>query len=119
MPRRFQFSLKTLFVGTMCFAAVCAGLSWLRGVYLIQVRTVESLLTEFPEIDRVWLSTNDDIMLEVEGLWFSTVDQPNVIFEAEGMLDGASKSKIRELLRQALFKRQPTPLPARATYCLR
>jgi len=119
MPRRFQFSLKTLFVGTMCFAAVCAGLSWLRGLYLIQVRTVESVLAEFPEIDRVWLFTNDDVTLEVEGLWFSTIDQPNVVFEAEGMLDGASTSEIRALLQQALSKRQPTSLPARAIYRLR
>ncbi|HET6880813.1 MAG TPA: hypothetical protein VFI31_11700 [Pirellulales bacterium] len=63
-------------------AALCGGLVY--DGYYVQLHTVNSVLDEFPEIDNVWLCTNDDVMLEVEGLWFSTVDQPKAVFGVEG-----------------------------------
>lgn len=95
---------------------LCGGLFY--DGYYVQLRTVESVIAEFPEIDRVWLSTNDDVTLEVEELWFSTFNQPRAVFEIHG-IDGASKSEIRTRLRQALLERRPVTLPARATYHLR
>jgi len=119
MTLRFQFSLRTLLVGTTLFAAVCACFSCFRESYLVQLRAVESVLAEFPEIDRVWLCTNDDLSLEVEGLWFSTVDQPKAVYGIDYGIDGASKSEIRRRLRQVLLERRPVGLPARANYRLR
>jgi hypothetical protein len=120
MPNRFQFSLRTLLVATACVAAVFGGISYLRELYLVQVRRIESVLAEFPEIDRVWLDTNDDVELEVEGLWFSTHDQPKAVFSIEGTgLDGASKPEIRKRLRRAILERTPTKLPEGVTYRLR
>jgi hypothetical protein len=97
--------------------ALCGGL--IHDGYYVQLHTVNSVLAEFPEIDKVWLSTNDDVTLEVEGLWFSTVDQPGAVFEIEHGIDGASQWQIRKWLRQALWERRPVKLPAHATYRLR
>jgi hypothetical protein len=98
-------------------AALCGGLIY--DGYHIQLHAVDSVLAEFPEIDDVWLCTNDDVTLEVEGLWFSTVDQPGIVFGIDYGIDGASKSEIRRRLRQVLQERRPVELPARATYRLR
>jgi hypothetical protein len=119
MGRRFQFSLRALLVACGFAALVCQCISSLRYDYLAQLRTVNSVLAEFPEIDKVWLCTNDDVTLEVEGLWFSTVDQPQVVFGIDYRIDGASKSEIRRRLRQVILERRPVELPARATYRLR
>lgn len=97
--------------------ALCGGLFY--DGYYVQVHTVDSVLAEFPEIDKVWLCTNDDVTLEVEGLWFSTFDDPQVVFGIEWGIDGASKSELRRRLRRVLLERRPVELPARATYRLR
>ena len=115
MPRRFQFSLRALLVTCGCAALVCWGVSCIRYAYFVQLRTLNFVLAEFPEIDKVWLCTNDDVTLEIEGLWFSTVDQPQAVFG----IDGASKSEIRKRLRRVLVERRPVELPPRATYRLR
>jgi hypothetical protein len=62
---------------------------------------------------------NDDVTLEVEGLWFSTFDQPEAVFRIDYGIDGVSKSEIRRRLKQVLVERRPVELPARATYRLR
>lgn len=114
-----RFNLRSLFVIVTLAALVCGCISLFREGYLVQVRTVSSVLAEFPEIDKVWLCTNDDVTLEVEGLWFSTVDQPGTVFGIEWGIDGASALEIRNELRQILLKRHPVQLPARAKYRLR
>lgn len=101
----------------MAMTALCSGLFYYG--YYVQLRTVNSVLAEFPEIDKVWLCTNDDVTLEVEGLWFSTLDQPEAVFEIGYGIDGASKSTIRTRLRKALRERRPVTLPAHARYRLR
>lgn len=110
------------FVGSIAFLALtipalCGGLFY--DGYYVQLHTVDSVLAEFPEIDKVWLCTNDDVTLEVEGLWFSTFDEPGAVFEIEHGIDGASESQIRKWLRQALLDRRPVKLPAHAKYRLR
>lgn len=97
--------------------ALCGGL--LHDGYYVQLHTVDSVLAEFPEIDKVWLCTNDDVTLEVERLWFSTFDQPDAVFEVEHWIEVASEQEIREWLQQALVERRPVKLPARARYRLR
>ena len=114
-----QFGLRSLFIVVTLAALFCGCIAWVRSFYYVQVRRVDSVLAEFPEIDKVWLFTNDDLTLEVEGIWFSTLGQPRVIYEVKGATDGASKAEIRSLLKQALAKRHPVQLPARATRRLR
>ena len=97
--------------------ALCGGL--LHDGYYVQLHTVDSVLAEFPEIDKVWLCTNDDVTLEVEGLWFSTCDDPQAVFGIEWGIDGASESELRSKLSQVLLERRPVKLPARALYRLR
>lgn len=109
-----RFSLRSLFIVVTFAALLCACASWIRYGYFVQLRTVNSVLAEFPEIDRVWLCT-----LEVEGLWFSTFDQPEAVFGIDYGIDGVSKSEIRRQLKQVLVERRPVELPARATYRLR
>lgn len=96
---------------------LCGGLFY--DGYYAQLHTVNSVLAEFPEIDKVWLCTNDDVTLEVERLWFSTFDQPDAVFEVEHWIEVASEQEIREWLQQALVERRPVKLPARARYRLR
>lgn len=112
MPRCFQFGLRGLMIAALCGGLVYDG-------YRVQLHTVDLVLAEFPEINRVWLCTNDDVTLEVEGLWFSTIDEPDAVFGIEWGLDGASKAEIRRQLRRALMERRPVELPARASYRLR
>lgn len=114
-----RFGLRSLFIFVTIAALVCWCVSWIRYEYLVQLRTVNSVLAEFPQIEEVWLCTNDDVTLEVEGVWFSTADQPDVILGIDSGVDGASKSEIRRRLRQVLLERRPVELPARAPYRLR
>ena len=87
---------------------LCGGL--LYDGHNIQLHTLGAVLNEFPEIDRVWLRTNEDVTVEVEGLWFSTVDQPEVVFQI-GSIDGSTKTEIRKKLKLALRERRQVPLP--------
>jgi hypothetical protein len=68
------------------------------------------VLAEYPEIDRVWLMTNDDVELEVEAVYISVVGQPGLTFGFGG-IDGASKSEIREHLDRALLEKRPIQRP--------
>jgi hypothetical protein len=106
-----------LFVFVTLAAMLCGciswGINWFRSEYYVQLRTVDSVLAEFPQIERVWLCTNSDLTLEVERLFFSTVDRPGLILGVD-WIDGASKSVIRERLRQALREQRPVRLPSNA-----
>src|SRR5689334_9677082 len=82
-------------------AALCSGL--LYDGHYIQLHTVNYVLAEFPEIDKVWLCTNDDLTLEVEGLWFTTVDQPEAVFGIEQGTDGATRTQLRNELKRVLL----------------
>jgi hypothetical protein len=118
MSQRFQFSLKGLMAAVLFAAVIAWAVKQMLDRYYIQLHTVDSVLADFPEIDKVWLWTNDDVTLEVQGLWFSTVDQPAVVFGIEG-IDGATKSDLRKGLKRVLLERHPVPLPAYANYRLR
>ena len=106
-----RYSLRSLFAITTVAAVVFAALASLRGCYYVQLRAVDAVLAEYPEIDRVWLSTNDDVTLEVEEVFFTTVSDPNTIYRCRG-IDGASKSELRTGLQRALREQRPVALPA-------
>jgi hypothetical protein len=111
---RMRFSLRSLFI-VMTFVAVIGGVTLLvRSFYYVQLRRVNTVLAEHPEICMVWLCTNDDVTLEIEEMYFSTVDQPEVTFGIDG-IDGASKSEIRRRLEDALREKRPVTRPNYAT----
>lgn len=65
-----RFSLRGIFWATTMLAAVfgffaCSGELYHAYRYA-GVQTVGSVVAEYPEIDRVWLATNDELYLEVE-----------------------------------------------------
>jgi hypothetical protein len=109
-----RFRLRSLFVVMTIVAIPCGIVAWVRSLYYVQVRTLDSVLADFPEIGRVWLSTNDDVTLEVEQVYFSIVNQPELTYGIEET-DGASKSEICTLLERALQERRPVKLPAHVT----
>ena len=94
----------------------CGAVVWLNNNYgyYSQVRTVNAALAKHPEIDKVWLSTNDDVRLEVEQLYFSVAGEPRVTYRIDG-IDGASKSEIGEKLERALLEKQSVVLPGWVT----
>lgn len=117
-----RFSLRSLF-GVMTYAVIIAAIvvgfiSWVRNLYYVQVRTVTAVLAEYPEIDRVWIGTNDDVSLEVQELYFSVVGEPNLSFGVYG-IDGASKSTIRQKLDDALREKRPKKRPTHVYRLLR
>jgi hypothetical protein len=61
MSRRFRFSLKELLVAVLFAAVIAWAAKLMNDGYYIQLHTVDSVLAEFPEIDKVWLQTNDDV----------------------------------------------------------
>ena len=109
-----RFRLRTLFVIVALIALIAGVIGWVRNLYYGQLLTVNSVLAEYPEIDKVWLCTNDDVTFEVEQLYFSTIDQPELTFGIEG-IDGESSSEIRQRLRRTLQERRPVTRPNHAT----
>src|SRR5262245_35182022 len=107
---RMRFRLRTLFAGTAIIAVIAYGVYWVQDLYYYQLRDVRAVLNEYPEIDRVWLGTNDDVFFEVENVYFSTKDQPLSTFHCPG-IDGASKSDFRKRLVRALEERRSVSLP--------
>ena len=105
-----RFRLRILFIAITWAAIICGLFAWVRGLYYIQLRRVASVLAEFPEIDKVWLGTNDDVILEVEQLFFSTVDQPQSIFHI-GNIEGDSKSEIRNKLTRRRKRKASSNAP--------
>jgi hypothetical protein len=59
-----RFSLRTLFFVTATVAVICYGAYWLRNLYHSQLRAVNAVLAEHPEIDRVWLSIPEVLTAE-------------------------------------------------------
>jgi hypothetical protein len=106
-----RFGLRSLFVLVTLFALFGGCIGWLRHAYYVQLRDVKAVLAEFPEIDRVWLGTNDDVQLEVELVYFSLKNQPGLILLSQG-IDGATKPEFRRRLQEALQERQPVDLPS-------
>jgi hypothetical protein len=105
-----RFGLRSLFAAIALVAMICGLFAWVRGLYYVQLRRVDAVLADYPAINKVWLCTNDDVTLEVEQLYFSTIDQPQLILGIDG-IDGASKSEIRERLNRALQDRRPATRP--------
>jgi hypothetical protein len=108
-----RFGLRSMFVVVTIFALLAGGIGWLRYAYYVQVRKTKAVLAEFPQIDRVWFVTNDDVHLEVEIVYFSVTDQPGLILESLG-IDHASKALFRQRLQEALRERVPVNLPSYA-----
>jgi hypothetical protein len=105
-----RFKLRTVFLATALIAVACAAMTWILGLYYVQVRRVNAALSNYPEIDRVWFCTNDDVTLEVEQLYFSTVSEPQHIFMID-RIDGVSVFEIRRRLDRALRERRQVTLP--------
>ena len=101
-----RFRLKTMLVAVTIVALQLGAILWLNHQYHRQLRDVRSVLAEHPEIDRVWLGTNDDVELEVEQVFFSTQGQPGLTFYSHG-IDKVSKDDFRRRLERALKERQP------------
>ena len=105
-----RFSLRSLFLLTAIVAAFCYPVQLVRTFYYWQLHDVRAVLVEHPEIDRVWLETNDDVQLEVERVYFSIKGQPDLTFHSYG-IDGVSKWEFRKRLERALNERQPVVRP--------
>jgi hypothetical protein len=89
-----RFGLRSMFVVVTIIALLGGCIGWLRYGYYVQVRAAKAVLAEFPEIDRVSFTTNDDVSLEVEGVYVSVKDSPGLILNCSGM-DGSSKAEFR------------------------
>jgi hypothetical protein len=108
--RPLRFRLKTLFVAVTVVALQLGTILWLNHQYYRQLHEVRAVLTEHPEIDRIWLGTNDDVELEVEQVYFSIQGEPGLTFYSHG-IDTASKDEFRSDLERALKERQPVVRP--------
>jgi hypothetical protein len=101
------------------FAVVGGCIYGVRETYFAQLRTVDAVIAEFSEIDRVWLCANYDVTFEVDGLWFSVVDQPGVVYGIGYGVDDLHESEIRRRVREAILDRCAMQLPHNANYRLR
>lgn len=91
-------------------AVLCYVTTRVRDSYLFQLHNVNSVLAEYPNIDKVWLVTNDDITLEVEQVYFSLIGQPRVTFTIDGTQDD-TKSEIRRKMDHAMEDKIPVARP--------
>jgi hypothetical protein len=94
--------------------AVVAGLSygvhWALNFQNAQLNDVRDVLADYPEIDRVWLGTNEDVQTEVEQVYFTIKGQPHVTFHSGG-IDTVSKHEFRKRLVRALKQKRPVTRP--------
>jgi hypothetical protein len=108
---------RDIFFAVMIVAVICGGVVWLHKLYYFmhytQVRTVSSALADHPEIEKVWVCTNEDVELEIEKLYFSIADEPGVILKING-IDAASKSEIQQKLERAIRQQPSVDLPTYA-----
>jgi hypothetical protein len=109
-----RFCLRSLFLCVTATAIICAAVGSIRGCYYVQLRAVDGVLSEYPEIDRVWLITNDDVELEVEQVYFSTDAEPELIYRSDG-IDTVSTLEFRTRLERALREKRPVELPTYVT----
>jgi hypothetical protein len=108
--RPFRFRLKTMLVAVTLVALQLGTILLLNDQYYRQLRDVRSVLADHPEIDRIWLGTNDDVEIEVEQVFFSIQGQPGTTFYSHG-IDTVSKDEFRRGLERALKERQPVVRP--------
>jgi hypothetical protein len=112
-----RFRLRTLFVAVAVIAFALGGVVWLfnlyESFYYEQVSTVRTALAEHPEIETVWVLTNDDVQFEMEQLFFTVAGKPGVILGTSGV-DGATKVEILAELDRALREQRPAQLPSYA-----
>jgi hypothetical protein len=112
---KWQYSLRTFFVVTTIVALITAAIGGLQRFHDVQVRRVRAVLAEYSQIDRVWVSTNDDVELEIEAIYFTVRgNNPDATYAIDGC-DGASKAELRELLDRALRERREVECPDYAT----
>jgi hypothetical protein len=106
----WQFSLRKFFVVITLVALVSGAVGGVRRLYYVQVSQVRAVLDEYPEIDRVWIGTNDDVVLEVEKVFFTVNNRPGAIFQSGG-IDYVGEAEFRRRLDQALRERREVELP--------
>ena len=114
--RPWRFRLTTLFVTVTVVALQLTAIVWLNHRYHRQLRDVRSVVAEHPEIDSMWLGTNDDVELEVEQVFFSVQGEPGLTFYSHG-IDKKSKEQFRRRLERALTERQPVVRPDYVQEC--
>jgi hypothetical protein len=114
-PRQaVQYRLRTLLLVVTILAAVGGVYAGISRMYYVQVRRLNAVLADFPQIDEVWLATNDDATLEVEEVYFTVREKPGVIFKIDG-IDGAASSEIRSCFERALREQVPASRPSWVT----
>ena len=96
-----RFSLRSLFIITAIVAGFSYAVNWCNHAYYWQLNDVRDVLAEHPEIDRVWLETNNDVDLEVEQVYFSIKGQPDLTYDAH-RIDGQDRREFRKHLERAL-----------------
>jgi hypothetical protein len=106
-----RFSLRSIFIITAIVAGFSYAVYWCHHAYYVQLYDVREILAEDPEIDRVWLATNDDLELEVEQVFFSIKGQPDEAYYSGG-IDTVDKREFRKRLEHALKERKPAVLPS-------
>jgi hypothetical protein len=105
-----HFSLRSMFVITAIVAGFSYAVYWCNQAYYWQLYDVRDVLAEHPEIDRVWLGTNNDVDLEVEQVFFSLKGQPDLTYDSH-RIDGQDKREFRKSLERALEERRPVVRP--------
>ncbi len=105
----WRFSLRTAFI-VMTIVGVLSGVVvWVRGLYYVQVRQVRTALDDHPEIEKVWIGTNDDVTLEVEEVFFTLEGEVGAVYSCIG--PDAGEAKFRRSLERALRERRAVELP--------
>lgn len=107
---KWQYSLRTFFIVTTIVAAIGGVVGWARGLYHVQVRQARSVLDDYPEIERVWIGTNVDMVLEVEEIYFTVANQPGAVYHSGG-IDYVGEGEFRRRLDRALRERRKVDLP--------
>ena len=105
-----RFSLRQLFVVVMLIAVPLGIWGTWRNFHYQQLNAVNDVLAEHPEIQNVSLVVNDDVQLEVEGVYFSVRGQPDVTYFAWG-IDKVSKDEFRARLTHAIVQKVPVTIP--------
>jgi hypothetical protein len=109
-----RFSLRSLFVIVTIVALIGGFVGWFRHLHYVQIRKLNAVLAEYPQIDKVWLITNDDVTLEVEQVYFSIAGEPGLIFKCGG-IDHVGPLVFKNRLEAALRRMRPVTLPNYAT----
>jgi hypothetical protein len=110
-----RFSLRKAFTWMTLLALFVGGITGVARLHHYQqVRRVRAVLAEYPQVDRVWIGTNDDVQLEVEEVYFTVDDQSGAIFRSGG-IDYVGEAEFRRRVEQALRERREVELPGYVT----